>query len=160
MSPVALGHGEKSSSLMAKVVSQDLFSILFWQVIYNLPLLFLQHWRVPLWNKRSLTKDTHFLQTPPKHRAKPPRSLRKSSEISLPCSWGTFQPSPSLTIFLNLASWASRKQMSFKRENTTATCSCGSLALEELNSGGGAGIHKGVQKAASPSEVLALPRGC
>lgn len=42
----------------------------------------------------------------------------------------------------------------------TIMCGCGSLALEELNSSGGAGIHKGVQMAASPSEVLGLPRGC
>lgn len=50
--------------------------------------------------------------------------------------------------------------MSFERDKTTITSGCDSLALIELNSGGRAGIHKGVQSAVSPSEVLGLPRGC
>lgn len=73
---------------------------------------------------------------------KPSRSLRKGSEMrhrGCPCSWGTSQPSPSLTVFLNLAckqnlvSRAWRKRMSFEKEKTTVTCGCGSLAVEELN---------------------------
>lgn len=73
---------------------------------------------------------------------------------------------PLLTAFLNLGSGKLTRQVSLGSEKKAAgkkaagTCGCGSPALEELSCGGRPGIHKGVQTAASPSDVLALPRGC